>query len=123
MSDRLEKRRRADAAHDLQIQAALIGGIKYTALGAFLVTFGHCTWPAFRRQTLPFKIFLVSAFTMFGVVVDADRALFRHELEERTRESTIRRLAIVDLGRRGVVATEAEIVKWKAEHFKQADAK
>jgi hypothetical protein len=48
-------------------------------------------------------------------------ALFRHEHEERTRESTIRRLAIVDLGRRGVVATEAEIVKWKAEHFKQAD--
>jgi len=120
MSDRLEKRRRADAVHDLQIQAAIIGGIKYTALGACLVTLGHFAWPAFRRQTPAFKTFLVSAFTMFGVVVDADRALFRHELGERTRESEIRRQAIVSLNRRGVVATEPEIARWKAENLNRA---
>jgi len=117
MSERSEKRRRVDAAHDLQIQAAITGGIKYTVLGVCLVGLGHFAWPVFRRQTPAFKTFLISAFTMFGVVVDADRALFRHELQERTRESKVRRQAIIDLNRRGLVATESEITKWKAERL------
>jgi len=117
MSDRSEKRQRVDAAHDLQIRAAITGGAKYTALGAGLVTIGHFGWPAFRRQTPAFKTFIVTAFLIFGVVVDADRALFKHQLEERTRESDIRRRAVMDLGRRGIIASEPEIAKWKAEQL------
>jgi hypothetical protein len=46
-------------------------------------------------------------------------ALFKHEHQERARESDLRRQAIIDLGRRGIIATEPEIVKWKAERLNQ----
>jgi len=116
MSERSRKDSQVDVAHDLQIRAAALGAAKYTMFGGALVLLGHFAWPAFRRQTPAFKTFLVTAFTMYGAVVDADQALFKYQSEERSIETALRRQALIDLGRQGVIATESEITKWKNEH-------
>jgi len=97
------------------MKAAAWGAAKYTVLGISLATIGHSFYHPFRRQTLAFKGFLVSAFTMFGLVVGADTALLSHERHQRIAESAIRRDARIDLARRGIVGTETEIAKWKEE--------
>ncbi|KAF8528892.1 hypothetical protein BU17DRAFT_36686, partial [Hysterangium stoloniferum] len=83
-----------------------------TFFGLTLATIAHHTWPMFRRQTLAFKGFLVSACTIFGLVVGADRALLAHEVAHRMAEERIRRQARIDLAREGKVPTEPEIAKW-----------
>ncbi|OBZ76194.1 hypothetical protein A0H81_03587 [Grifola frondosa] len=106
----------ADRAYDLQSAAAARGALRGTAAGFGLTVLAHYTWPFFRRQTLPFKAFVVSAFTVYGLVIGADRALLSHEVEQRQAEHAIRREARIDLARRGLVATETEIEKWRAAH-------
>ena len=64
---------------------------------------------------MPFKAFLVSFCTVFGLVTGADRALINHERYQRRHESAIRTEARIDLARRGLVPTETEILKWKEE--------
>ena len=49
------------------------------------------------------------------MVIDAENALMAHEREMRATESAIRKEARLDLARRGLVGTETEIAKWKAE--------
>lgn len=98
-----------------------------------------------RRQTLAFKGFLVSCsksknasgtaewmftiycspvqhpqVTIYGLVTAADEALLSHEHKQRLEETHLRREARIDLARRGMVATETEISKWKAEREAQA---
>lgn len=51
--------------------------------------------------------------TIFGLVFGAENALLAHETEQRRKENIIRREARFDLARRGIVATETEIAKWK----------
>lgn len=53
--------------------------------------------------------------TIFGLVLSADNALLAHESERRLSENKIRREARIDLARRGLVGTETEIRKWRAE--------
>ena len=53
--------------------------------------------------------------TVYGLVVHAENALQTYEAEQRQVESALRREARLDLARRGLVATETEIEKWKAE--------
>jgi hypothetical protein len=48
-------------------------------------------------------------------VIGADNALLTHEAERRLTEHAIRREARIDLARRGLIGTETEIVKWRAE--------
>lgn len=43
----------------------------------------------------------------------ADKALLRHETEERDFDIRLRSLARTELGRQGIIATEHEINKWK----------
>jgi hypothetical protein len=74
----------------------------------------HCA--SSRRQTLPFKAFLVTFCTIFGVVTSADRALLNYERYQRLHESAIRQEARIDLARRGLLPTETEIMRWKEEH-------
>ena len=50
----------------------------------------------------------------------ADEALLSHEHVERKAETDLRREARLDLARRGLVATESEISKWKMEQQKTA---
>ena len=61
--------------------------------------------------------------TVFGLVLGAENALLAHEAERRQTEGAIRKQARIELARRGLVPTETEIAKWKAEQFaaRQAD--
>ncbi|CAL1702224.1 unnamed protein product [Somion occarium] len=113
--DRARRREEADKAYDVQVKAGTEGALRYTAIGMGLAILGHYTWPVFRRQTLAFKGFLVTGFAIFGLVVHAENALQSLEAEQRRTESIIRREARIDLTRRGLVPTETEIGKWKAE--------
>lgn len=45
----------------------------------------------------------------------AETALLAHQAQVRAKESKIRKEARIDLARRGLVPTETEIAKWKAE--------
>ncbi|KAL0949608.1 hypothetical protein HGRIS_009654 [Hohenbuehelia grisea] len=116
MSSRAQQREELDRAHEIQTTAAMHGALRFTAVGIGLVTIAHYSWPLFRRQTLPFKTFLVSAFTMYGLVLGADNALLAHEAERRKQDGAIRRQARLELARKGLIGTETEIAKWRAEH-------
>ncbi|KAH9844062.1 uncharacterized protein C8Q71DRAFT_696636 [Rhodofomes roseus] len=115
--DRATRKQDVEQAYELQTKAGLEGAARATMLGTGLAVLGHYTWPTFRRQTLPFKGFLVTIFTVFGLVIGAENALLAHEAERRSTEGAIRKEARIDLARRGLVATETEIAKWKAERF------
>jgi hypothetical protein len=54
--------------------------------------------------------------TIYGLVSHADTALLSHEHQQRLAENDLRREARIDLARRGLVATESQIMEWKAEH-------
>lgn len=54
--------------------------------------------------------------TIYGLISGADTALLSHENQQRLKESELRRQARIDLARRGLVATESHIMKWKDEH-------
>ncbi len=73
----------------------------------------HHLYPGFRRQTLALKGFLTSGAAIFGFTTHADSQLLDHEGRERTMENRIRNLARAELGRQGIIASEAEIEKWK----------
>ena len=49
------------------------------------------------------------------MVMYAADALQEHEGALRKAEHAVRREARIDLARRGIVATETEILKWRAE--------
>lgn len=50
-----------------------------------------------------------------GMVINADNYLLRFESQQRLTENDIRRQARNELATRGVIATETEIRKWKAQ--------
>ncbi|KAF9076379.1 hypothetical protein BDP27DRAFT_1379936 [Rhodocollybia butyracea] len=100
-------------AYDIQVQAGIEGAARATAVGTGLTIIGHYTWPVFRRQKLPFKAFLVS---VCGLIFGAERALLEHEAKRRLEENTIRKLARLELAQKGIVPTETEIAKWRAEN-------
>jgi hypothetical protein len=54
--------------------------------------------------------------TIYGLISRADTALLSHENQQRLSENDLRREARIDLARRGLVATESQIMKWKDEH-------
>jgi len=108
-----------DRAYEIQSKAAIEGASRTMAIGSGLTVIAHHTWPAFRRQTLAFKGFVISAFTITGLVFGAESALQQHEAVRRREENVIRREARLDLARRGLVATETEIANWKAEKRRQ----
>ncbi|KAG5636510.1 hypothetical protein H0H81_007769 [Sphagnurus paluster] len=102
-----------EKAHEIQKNAAIEGGLRATAVGLGLVIIAHYSWPLFRRQPLGFKSFLVSTFSIYGLVFGAESALQAHEAKQRYQENILRKEARYDLARSGVVATETEIAKWK----------
>ncbi|KII95370.1 hypothetical protein PLICRDRAFT_76249, partial [Plicaturopsis crispa FD-325 SS-3] len=110
-------RARADVeeAYRLQVKSGIQGAVQSTGLGVGLAILGHYYWPAFRRHTLQFKAFLISGFTLTGLVFGAESALLAYEAERRRAENSIRKAACLDLARRGLVGTESEIEKWRAE--------
>ncbi|KAF8974388.1 hypothetical protein BDZ97DRAFT_1690147 [Flammula alnicola] len=112
---RSRQRQDVDEAYELQSKAGVAGAARSTAVGVGLAVIGHHLWPAFRRQTLAFKGFLVSGFTIAGLVFGAERALVEHENRKRREENILRREARLDLARRGLIGTETEIANWKAE--------
>lgn len=120
--DRARRKQDAERAYDVQVKAGTEGAVRYTAVGVGLAILGHYTWPFFRRQTLAFKGFLVTGFAIFGLVIHAENALQTLEAEQRHSESILRNRARLDLSRRGLVPTETEIAKWKAEHFAKLNA-
>lgn len=75
----------------------------------------HHLFPGFRRQTLALKGFLTSGATIFGLCTGAEEVLQSHESQQRTEENLIRKKAMQDLGRQGIVASEAEIERWRVE--------
>ncbi|KAH9853783.1 hypothetical protein C2E23DRAFT_776662 [Lenzites betulinus] len=113
--NRGHRREDVEKAYEIQARAGAIGAAQYGAVGLGLAAIGHHSWPAFRRQTLPFKAFLVTIVSVYGLCIRAEKALQAHEHEQRVHENAIRREARFDLARRGLVATETEIAKWKAE--------
>ncbi|KAF8138186.1 hypothetical protein EV363DRAFT_1313360 [Boletus edulis] len=122
MSTATERARR-DEAVNRAYTVQVIHGCKSAAMtGAFglgVVTLAHYAWPTFRRQTLPFKAFLVTIFATAGLVIGADNALLSHEAELRRSEQVIRRLAVMELSRQGLVPTETAIARWRDERARQ----
>ncbi|KAF7433216.1 hypothetical protein PC9H_005166 [Pleurotus ostreatus] len=112
---RSRQREDVDRAYDIQTRAGIEGAVRGTGVGTGLAMIAHFSWPWFRRQTLPFKSFLVSISTIFGLVLGAERALLTHEADRRREENALRRQARYDLARRGLIGTETEIAKWRAE--------
>ncbi|KAG6911669.1 hypothetical protein DXG01_007919 [Tephrocybe rancida] len=55
------------------------------------------------------------------MVFSAENALQAHEAEQRYVENKVRKQARYDLTRRGIVATETEIAKWKRERIEDYD--
>ncbi|KAI9510410.1 hypothetical protein F5148DRAFT_578092 [Russula earlei] len=113
---RSRRRELVEEAYNLQVKAGLTGAAQYGAFGLGSTIFAHRAWPTFRRQTLAFKGFLVSIITIYGLVSCADTALLSHENQQRRAENDLRREARIDLARRGLVATESQIMKWREEH-------
>lgn len=64
---------------------------------------------------------LLLVVTMAGLVIGADSALLTHEAARRQSEHAIRREARIDLARRGLIGTETEIAKWRAERTRQLE--
>lgn len=60
--------------------------------------------------------------TICGLVFGAENALLAHEAERRREENNIRREARYDLARRGLIATETEIAKWKEARTRSIDS-
>ncbi|KAI0320256.1 hypothetical protein OF83DRAFT_618728 [Amylostereum chailletii] len=118
---RARRREDVEKAYDIQTKAALTGAAQYGAVGFGALTVAHYTWPAFRRQTLALKGFLLTTFAIYGMVMHAEDALQSHESVQRKAEHDIRREARIDLTRRGLVATESEILKWRAERERPSE--
>ena len=78
----------------------------------------HHLFPGFRRQTLALKGFLTSGTTIFGFVVGADTVLLSHESQQRSEENMVRSRARAELGKKGIVASEKEIERWKDEYIR-----
>ena len=68
----------------------------------------HCSFSAVIL--IPFPL-----VTFYGLISRADTALISHENHQRLTENDLRREARIDLARRGLVATESQIMKWKDE--------
>lgn len=79
----------------------------------------HHLFPGFRRQTLALKGFITSGFVIFGFVVGADTVLLTHEGQQRSHENMVRTRARAELGKKGIVASEKEIERWKDEYIQQ----
>jgi hypothetical protein len=67
-------------------------------------------------------IILFCLATVFGLVLGAENALLAYEADKRLTENAIRKQARLDLARRGLVATETEIRKWREEREAAATA-
>ncbi|KAF8914110.1 hypothetical protein CPB84DRAFT_1811525 [Gymnopilus junonius] len=119
MSRRAKEREDLDKAHEFQTKGAMAGAARSTGIGLGLVIMAHHLWPIFRRQTLAFKGFLVSGFTMCGLVFGAESALIKYENTKRRDENILRREARLDLARRGLIGTETEIANWIADRERQ----
>ncbi|EMD40575.1 hypothetical protein CERSUDRAFT_111170 [Gelatoporia subvermispora B] len=117
--DRASRREDVERAYGIQVRAAVYGAARWGAVGFGLAVLGHYSWPAFRRQTVAFKGFLVSTITIFGLVITAENALLAYEAQRRQEETILRRQARIDLARQGLVATEPAIAQWKAERARR----
>ncbi|KAF9057758.1 hypothetical protein BJ165DRAFT_1334721 [Panaeolus papilionaceus] len=116
---REEKRADVERAYQIQSEAATKGAARFFAIGLGTATILNHLSPFFRRQTLAMKGFFVTTFTVTGLVFYAEHALLEHENIRRREENIIRKEARLDLARRGLVPTETEIAKWKAERSKE----
>jgi len=108
----------ADEAHRIQVKAGFLGATQGTAFGIGATTLGHVYSPFFRKQTLPLKVFLVTAAAIFGFTLSADNALLKFETRQRIREAVIRKEARMELAKQGLVPTETEIAKWREANGK-----
>jgi len=117
---RLYNRRQKDAdeAHRIQVRAGFMGAAQWTAFGVAATSLGHVYSPFFRKQTLPLKAFLVTIVGLFGFSLSADQALQRFEARQRIEEAAVRKVARMELAKRGLVPTETEIDKWRAANGK-----
>lgn len=97
----------------LRQDAAVKGMVIWGFLGAGTCFLAHNMFPAFRSQTLALKGFLTTGSAIFGLVTGAEAVLQDYESQQRSDENLIRDRARTELGKKGMVASEAEIEKWK----------
>ncbi|KAE9410262.1 hypothetical protein BT96DRAFT_931058 [Gymnopus androsaceus JB14] len=116
LATRTRREEDVERAYNIQVKAGFKGAARSTAIGVGLSIVAHYTWPAFRRQRLAFKGFLVSGFCLVGLVFGAERALLAHETQRRIEENDMRRVARLELSKRGIIPTETEIAKWRASN-------
>ena len=61
------------------------------------------------------------AVTIAGLVFSAEAALLEYENKKRREENMIRREARLDLAKQGLIGTETEIARWKAQRQSQVE--
>ncbi|KLT41367.1 hypothetical protein CC85DRAFT_237721, partial [Cutaneotrichosporon oleaginosum] len=109
---RLEHQQRA---YELQLIGGLQGMAWWTVYGLVGVGLLHRFNPTFRKQTWAIKAFLVTSSSIFGLVIGADDYLLKYESAQRDAENAIRREARNALASKGIIATETEIRRWRAQ--------
>ncbi|KAJ7228838.1 hypothetical protein GGX14DRAFT_344889 [Mycena pura] len=102
-----------ERAYAVQTRSGIEGALHGAAIGVGLAIITHYTWPFFRRQTFQFKGFLVCTCTVFGLIINAERALQEYESMRRLEENAVRKEARRDLARQGIIPTETAITKWR----------
>jgi len=111
-----ERKRRQAEAYKLQVAGASEGALRWTLYGLIFSTTLHFTWPWFRKQTLAGKGFIVSSFTIFGLVTWADHYLLSYEKNERQENEMLRHAAQRHISNSGRIASEGEIRAWIREN-------
>ncbi|TXT06309.1 uncharacterized protein COLE_05640 [Cutaneotrichosporon oleaginosum] len=94
----------------------------WTVYGLVGVGLLHRFNPTFRKQTWAIKAFLVTSSSIFGLVIGADDYLLKYESAQRDAENAIRREARNALASKGIIATETEIRRWRAQRQADRDA-
>ncbi|KAJ6516074.1 hypothetical protein C8R45DRAFT_958650 [Mycena sanguinolenta] len=112
---RARQKEDVEEAYTIQTQSAIEGALRGGSIGLGLTIISHYSWPFFRRQTFPFKGFLVCTCAVFGLVINAERALQEYEALRRWEENDIRKEARFHLAQQGIIPTETAIAKWRAD--------
>ncbi|GAA5898153.1 hypothetical protein JCM6882_003338 [Rhodosporidiobolus microsporus] len=105
-----------EVAYRLQVIGAREGAIRWTLIAGAAMLFANHRYPLVARHTLAGKAFVVSWFSIFGMVINADHYLLEWEQQHRIASEKWRELARKELAAKGTIPTETAMRAWKVDH-------